>query len=299
MAKAATARPARPVVPIWALWLDGRGKFSWLCALTLLALLAPALVAGYDAAAGNLGARPITEVIHRSGLWMVRFLMLSLLVTPLRRSWRWPELVDIRRMLGVGCFCYGAAHLSLYVVDEGFDIPLVASEIVHRIYLTIGAVALLGLAVLAATSTDGMVRRLGGKNWRRLHMAIYGIAILGIIHYFMQSKLEVTEPTVFAGFLGWLLLYRLITAFMDRRYEPSPLFVASLSLATAVLTALGEAGYFNILYHVPPLRVLGADLGLRTGLRPAWWVLIAGAILTTGAIARRVVARRKVSPRPA
>ncbi|HTH97384.1 MAG TPA: protein-methionine-sulfoxide reductase heme-binding subunit MsrQ [Stellaceae bacterium] len=296
MANATVNRAGRS--PGWALWLDARGQFSWLRFVTLLALLAPAIVAGYDTAMGNLGARPITEVIHRSGLWMVRFLFLSMLVTPVRRSWRWPELLDIRRMLGVGCFCYGVAHISLYIVDENFDLGTVASEIVLRIYLTIGAVALLGLGVLAATSTDGMVKRLGAKNWQRLHMAIYGIAVLGIIHYFMQSKLEVTEPTVFAGFLGWLLIYRLVVAFMDRRSEPSPYLIAGLSLIVPILTALGEAGYFNILYHAPIIRVLQADLGLRTGIRPAWWVLIFGAIVTTGMIYRRLTTKSRARPTP-
>src|SRR6185295_6134271 len=102
--------------------------------------------------------------------------MISLAVTPLRRVARFNHLVDVRRMIGVGAFVYAAAHISLYVADQMFDLWKVASEIVLRLYLTIGFIALLGLMALAATSTDAMVRRLGAKRWQRLHQAIYVIA---------------------------------------------------------------------------------------------------------------------------
>ena len=143
-------------------------------------------------------------------MWTIRLLFLALAVTPLRQAWRWPQLILLRRMIGVAAFCYVVAHVSGYVVDQAFDLTKVFSEIVSRIYLTIGAVAVLGLAALAATSTDAMIRRIGGRNWRRLHQAGYGIAMLATIHFFMQSKLFVGEATVMGGLYLWLMGYRLL-----------------------------------------------------------------------------------------
>ncbi len=124
-------------------------------------LFVPAAWIVYLAATGALEPKVVTEMIHRTGQWTIRFLTLSLLVTPLMRGARYPKLVAIRRMVGVAAFAYACAHLTLYVVDQHFDLAHVASEIALRFYLTIGFVAWLGLAALAATSTDAMIRRLG------------------------------------------------------------------------------------------------------------------------------------------
>ena len=115
------------------------------------------------------GARPLNDMIHRAGFWALVFLGVTLAVTPFRRITRYGNLIDVRRMLGVGAFCYIAAHLSLFFADQGFSLGKVAHEISHRWYLIVGGTAWLGLATLAATSTDGMVKRLGGMRWRRLH----------------------------------------------------------------------------------------------------------------------------------
>ena len=118
-------------------------------------------------------------------------------------------------MMGVGAFVYAACHISLYVADQMFDLWKVASEIALRLYLTIGFTALLGLAALAATSTDGMVRRLGGRRWQRLHNIIYGIGLLALIHYFQQTKADVSVPTFVAGLFGWMIGYRLLIKFRN------------------------------------------------------------------------------------
>ena len=126
-----------------------------------------------DAEAGHRGA-PST------GQWAVRLILLSLLVTPLRRVAQWPKLINVRRMVGVAAFAYALAHFTIYVVlDQKLDAAARRSEIVLRFYLTIGFVALLGLTRSAATSTDAMIRRLGGQRWNRLHKLIYVIAALG------------------------------------------------------------------------------------------------------------------------
>ena len=110
-------------------------------------------------------------------------------------------------MIGVAALAYGLAHFSLYIVDQNFRLPTVVSEIVHRFYLTIGFIALVGLSVLGATSTDAAVRRLG-KRWKSLHRTLYGIAVLGLLHYCIQSKAIVSEAMMVTGFFVWLMAWR-------------------------------------------------------------------------------------------
>ncbi len=142
--------------------------------MTLVCLFAPLVKMIYQADAISMDPRPITNLIHRSGDWALIFLFVALALKPLSRITRFKRLLDVRRMIGVGAFVYATGHFALYTVDLKFDWQEIASEILRRNRLTLSFVALLGLAVLAATSTDGMVRRLGSKRWQRLHQAIYG-----------------------------------------------------------------------------------------------------------------------------
>src|SRR5277367_5245984 len=220
-------------------WYDYGGRVSPLKLTVFVALFVPAMWVMFAYAFGLLGARPLNEAIHQIGLWTIRWIFLALAVTPLRQIWEWPRLILVRRMIGVAAFAYVLIHFSLYTASEAFDLGKVATEIVLRIYLTIGFAALLGLAALAATSTDGMVRRLGGKRWQLLHRLVYAIAVLAVIHYCFQSKLDRWEPTIMAGLLFWLLGYRLLWRFGVREHLALP-WVAGLSLAAGLATALGE-----------------------------------------------------------
>src|SRR5262249_209527 len=159
------------------IWRDAAGRLSALRIIAIAYLLVPVAIALFDYYSEGFGARPINNVIHRTGFWALIFLLTSLAITPLRRIGRFNQLIDVGRLIGAGAFVYAAGHILLYVADQMFDLGKVASEIVLRLYLTIGFVALLGLAALAATSTDAMVRRLGGRNWQRLHSIVYGIAL--------------------------------------------------------------------------------------------------------------------------
>ena len=260
-------------------WLDYSGRLSPLKLMVFAALFVPGAWIALALATGQLGAEPIKETLHQLGLWAVRLLLITLAVTPARTILQWPRLLLVRRMLGVAAFAYAFAHLLLYVAFEAFDLAKVASEIVLRLYLTIGLAALLGLAALAATSTDGMVRRLGGRRWQRLHRLVYPIAVLALVHYFIQSKLEVYEPMVMDGLFVWLMGYRLASA--RRRDRRVPLWtLAGLGLGAAALTALGEAVYYWLKTGVDPTRLLAVDFSLATGVRPALVVLAAGAAVT-------------------
>src|SRR6267154_4466556 len=191
-------------------WQDYSGRLSPLKLAVFVALFLPGLWTAIAFGMGWLQPRPFTEAIHQVGLWMLRFLFIALAITPLRQILQWPRLILVRRMIGVAAFAYGLAHINLYLADLKFDLAKAATEIALRFYLAIGFTALLGLAALAATSTDAMVRRLGGFRWSRLHQIVYALGILATLHYFMQSKLEVYEPTVMAGLFAWMMFYRLI-----------------------------------------------------------------------------------------
>ena len=259
----------------WQIWRDRRGRLSWLRTATLALLLLPLAKALYDAGAIAHGARPFNDLIHRAGFWALVFLGVTLAVTPFRRIARFGNLIDVRRMLGVGTFCYIAAHLALYVADQSYDLFKVAHEISHRVYLIVGGVAWLGLAALAATSTDGMVRRLGPLRWRRLHQAVYAIALLALIHYFQQTKADVTVPTFVAGLFLWLIAYRL-EAWRQDTAELSTASLLALAVVVSLLTFAGEAVGIGIAFQVSPMRVLETAFDFEVGIRPGWQVLAAG-----------------------
>jgi sulfoxide reductase heme-binding subunit YedZ len=262
-----------------ALWHDKRGRFSPLRAVTLALLVLPLLIVSYYAVAQQLGPRPVNEAIHEIGSWAIRLLFVALFVTPMRRIARYAPLVDVRRMIGVAAFLYLLLHLLLYVVDQAYDLPKVTAEIVLRYYLTIGFTAFVGMAALAATSNDYMVRQLSGIRWRHLHWWVYPVAVLGMIHHFLQSKLQVFEPTWMAGILLWLMMYRVMHWAWPRGGE-FPLSVIALSWFVAgALTFVTEAIAFSIAYNVPVLRVLEIDFNFQAGVRPGWYVWGVGAIV--------------------
>lgn len=272
-------------------WTDRAGHFSPLKFTVLIGILLPALYLAWGLASGSLtagpvgplGARPVTELIHRTGDWAIRFLLLSLAVSPLRRIAQWPKLIAVRRMLGLGAFFYALAHLILYMIDQKFRLGVIVSEIALRFYLTIGFVALLGLSALAATSTDAMIRRLGG-NWNRLHRIVYPIALLAALHFFIQTKLDVYQATLIAGFLLSLLAYRIAHA---RGFTlTSPLVLAGIAVSAALATAAVEFAWYGLATNVPPMRVLAANLQFGYTIRPAWWVFAAGLAVAVLALAR-------------
>lgn len=283
---------ATPVTPAWQLWRDRRGRISALRIATLLFLLLPLAKAAIEAGDIVHGARPLNEMIHRAGFWALVFLGVTLAVTPFRRIFRYGNLIDVRRMLGVGTFCYIAAHLALFFADQSYDVGKFIHEITHRVYLIIGAIAWLGLATLAATSTDGMVRRLGGLRWRRLHQAIYAIALFALIHYFQQTKADVTVPTFAAGLFLWLIAYRVLAWWQDGS-ELSTLSLFGLAIGVSVVTFLGEAIGIAIAFHVSPVRVLGTIFDFDAGIRPGWQVLAAGLAVT---VVDAVMSRWKQRP---
>lgn len=277
----ATARPAaRPAAARrrfagWP-WRDKAGRFSPLRATCLALLIAPGAWLLGRWAAGDLGGEPVEAVLEGTGLWALRISLVALAVTPFRRLFNVPQIFAVRRMIGLSALFYGLAHLLFYIAEEGFDLVKVGTEIALRFYLTIGFVGLLGFAVLGWTSTDHWMRRLG-VAWKRLHRMAYPLTALVLLHFFIQSKADVSEATVVLGLFLWLMLWRAMPGGWETRVAP----LLGLALATLLATVALEYAWYALATKVPAGRVLWANLDVTFGLRPALWVGLVGLALAT------------------
>jgi len=177
-------------------------------ALTPLAILGWQFWDVYSSNSDALGADPVAEIEHRLGLWALRFLMLTLAVTPLRQLTGQPILVRFRRMLGLYAFAYACLHFSAYLVlDLRGYWTQVFEDIAKRPYITVGFTAWLLLLPLAITSTKGWIKRLG-RNWGRLHKLVYAVGVLAVLHFWWLVKSDIREPLLYAAILTALLGWR-------------------------------------------------------------------------------------------
>lgn len=191
--------------------------------LVHLAALAPAVVLGwqirqeYLTGSGGLGADPVAEIEHRLGLWALRFLMITLAVTPLRQLTGQPVLIRFRRLLGLYAFAYATLHFAAYLVlDLRGYWTQIFEEIAKRPYITVGFMAWLLLVPLAVTSTQSMMRRLG-RRWGQLHRLVYVVGVLAVLHFWWLVKSDIREPALYAGILAVLLGWRAWKALSARR----------------------------------------------------------------------------------
>lgn len=192
-------RQTRDRIVYWAVWLACLAPFVWLAAQAVL---------------GELGANPIERLIRQLGVWGLRLLIVGLAITPLARLLRKPRLIRFRRTIGLFAFAYVSAHLLTYIgVDQYFDFAAVWRDILKRPFITLGMLAFVLLVPLAVTSTNGMIRRLGSRTWRRLHWLIYAIVPLGVVHYYLLVKADHRPPLVYGAIvlvlLGWRVVARL------------------------------------------------------------------------------------------
>ena len=211
--------------------------------VVFLASLWPLVYLVWAALTGNLSANPLEDLTHETGVWTLRFLCITLAITPLRKLTGWNTFIRFRRMAGLYAFFYGTLHLLTYVIADrfaGLDFPdgmlalstvrnlakSVGQDIYKRPFITIGFSAWLSMAPLAATSTAGMIRRLGGKRWNRLHRLVYLAATLGVLHYWWLVKADVRRPLTYGAVVGILLAARVYWARM-RRPAPVPVRTAT------------------------------------------------------------------------
>ena len=188
---------------------------------------------------GNLTADPLVEITNETGIWTLRFVVITLAITPIRRLIGWNTIIRFRRMLGLFAFFYAMLHFLTYLVGDRFaslDFPdgfvawstfvnLIGSiwdDIAKRPYITVGFIAFVSMVPLAFTSTAGWIRRMGGRNWQRLHQLIYVTGIAGVIHYWWRVKADTLHPLIYAALVALLLGYRLARSVSRSRLQRRP-----------------------------------------------------------------------------
>ncbi|GAB0114112.1 protein-methionine-sulfoxide reductase heme-binding subunit MsrQ [Acidisoma sp. C75] len=264
-------------------WRDRAGRLSPFKTVLLLLCLLPGLLMAIRWSAGTYSATPLNRAMLMTGVWAIWFLLASLAVSPARAIFGLPKLIQVRRMLGLTAAAYTLAHLVLYVMEQGWNLGFVLNQIFTILYLLIGFIAVLGLILLSATSTDAAIRRLG-RRWKWLHRLVYPIAVLSLWHFFLTQKIDVTLAVLPTGLFLWLMLWRGLPAGVERQLAGLLL----LALAAGAATIAVEYAWYALETFVPPGRVLAANwqIGPR-GPRPSFWVTFDGLILLAAAFAWR------------
>lgn len=279
--------PLSSLVP----WKDRTGRTSALRAVAFAAAVLPGLMLLGRWAAGDLGARPLAEAIHVSGDWAIRFVLAAIAVTPLARLSGQARLFGIRRTLGLAGLAYAVAHVALWMVDLGLDPAMIAFEAAVRPYLTLGLVGFVGLVAMGATSTDGMVRRLGAERWKRLHGLVHPIVILGFVHLTLQSKLDLAQGALLAGLACGGSAVR-VAVFHRLRLGWGVVAVATV--AAFLGAAAWEAAWFLLKTGRDVGPILAANLAFTARVAPSWWA----AAITLGLGVVAMVYRTRSPSRP-
>jgi sulfoxide reductase heme-binding subunit YedZ len=184
--------------------------FSQLKAALFLASLYPLLRLFWLAYADRLGANPIEFITRSLGTWTLVFLLITLSITPMRNLSGWPALIRLRRMAGLFAFFYALLHFITYLwLDQFFDLEAIYRDVIKRPFITLGFAAFVLMIPLAITSTNAMMKKLGGKRWQILHRLVYAVAIFAVLHYWWLVKKDITQPLIYAAVLAVLLAYRL------------------------------------------------------------------------------------------
>ncbi len=278
----------RVAVPVpgwvqWAPWTDKKGRLDGLRAAVLVLLALPAAWLAVRFALHMMGGRPLNAAIHSTGYWAVIWLVASLMITPAKAVFGAPSIVVLRRLIGNAALAYAVLHLALYCTDQNWRPFTIVGEILQRFYLTIGFVALTGLAVLGATSTDDAIKRMGPR-WKRLHKLVYGLAVLALIHFTLQTKADASLPLLFLGMFLWLMIWRALPVGRDRSM-PGLLLVA---VGAAVLTVAAEWLWYRFGTHIDPGKMVMAELDVTFGLGPGGQVALAGLCVMAALWLRRV-----------
>jgi methionine sulfoxide reductase heme-binding subunit len=189
-------------------------------ALVFLVALLPAVLLAWKAYAGELSANPIKDITEETGVWTLRFILLTLTITPLRKISGWAPAARFRRMLGLFAFFYGCLHFLTYVyLDQFFAFDEIIRDVGKRPFIMAGFAAFVMMIPLALTSPDFMVRWMGGKNWRMVHRMVYFTALGGVIHYLWLVKADTRRPLIYGAILAILLGYRMWTFVRSRRMK--------------------------------------------------------------------------------
>ncbi len=281
---------------IWP-WQDRTRRFSWLKAPTFALMLWPAIRTAYLLGVGYYGtAWPIAlgGLTYWSGVWATVILLMALAVTPAAAIFRWPALVDVRRMIGVTALVYTIAHMVIYFALRRWDFAYIANDMTTRLTLILATLSTIGLILLGATSVDAAVRYMGAKKWRRLHTTNYLISGLAILHVVL-ARGTYTEQYMLTALFFWLMAWRVLARYgLGANLKA----LALLAVASCLVAAFLEAGFLWARRGFDVLATLGVNFNLgilEFGYPPAWQVLALGLLIAIGAAGREALRARPAS----
>jgi sulfoxide reductase heme-binding subunit YedZ len=277
---------------IWP-WQDRQRNFSWLKAGAFALVLLPAIRFAYQFATREYGYLPIAfgNMTYWSGVWATVILLLALAVTPAMTILRWHALVDVRRMIGVTALVYTVVHAVFFFGLRSWNFATIANESFTRLTLVVATLSTIGLIVLGATSLDAAIRRMGTRNWQRLHNTNYAISGLAILHVAL-ARGTYPEQYLLTGIFVWLMAWRVLARY---RLGAEARALALLAVASSLFTALLEAGFLWSRRGYDPLATLYNNFNpamLEIGIPAAWQVLGLGLMFALAAFAVATTAGR-------
>jgi sulfoxide reductase heme-binding subunit YedZ len=253
-------------------------------------MLYPAIRSAYLVGIGDYGILQIAlgGLTYWSGVWATIILLMALAVTPVAAIFRWPALVDVRRMIGVTALVYTIAHMVIYFAFRHWDFAYIANDMSTRLTLILATLSTIGLIVLGATSVDAAIRYMGAKNWQRLHNTNYVISTLAILHVVL-ARGTYAEQYMLTGIFFWLMVWRGLARY---GLGTNTKALALLAVASCLVAALLEAGFLWTRRGFDVLSTLGYNLTLAildVGYPPAWQVLAFGIVIVLGAVGRKAL----------
>jgi sulfoxide reductase heme-binding subunit YedZ len=280
---------------IWP-WQDRNRRFSWLKASTFALMLLPAIRSAYLVGTGDYGILPIAlgGLTYWSGVWATVILLMALAVTPAVTIFRWPALVDVRRMIGVTALVYTIAHMIIYFALRHWDFAFIVNDMATRLTLILATLSTIGLIVLGATSVDAAIRYMGAKNWQRLHTTTYVFSGLAILHVVL-ARGTYTEQYMLTAIFFWLMVWRVLARY---GLGANAKALVMLAVASCLLAAFLEAGFLWARRGFDVLGTLGYNLTLAildVGYPPAWQVLAFGLLVALGAAGRQALRLKAAS----
>jgi methionine sulfoxide reductase heme-binding subunit len=277
-------------------WQDRQRRFSWLKASVFLLVLLPGIRLTYQTATGEFGllAMAFGGLTYWSGVWATVVLLMALAVTPIIKVFRWPTLIDVRRMIGVMALIYTIAHIILFFALRSWNFEKIGIETVTRLTLFVAALSTIGLIVLGATSLDAAIRRMGLKGWQRLHNTNYIISALALLHVVL-ARGTYAEQYLLCGLFVWLMLWRVLDRY---RLVSDVKALIALAVFCCLFTAFLEAAFmwgrrgYDV---IGTLRLNFMFAPAEIGVQPPWQVLAFGLVFAFGAMARAALRVRTAS----
>ena len=251
-------------------------------------MLLPAIRTAYLVGIGDYGILQVAlnGLTYWSGVWATVILLMALAVTPAATIFRWPALIDVRRMIGVTALVYTIAHVIIYFAFRRWDFAFIANDMTTRLTLIVATLSTIGLIALGATSVDAAIRYMGAKNWQRLHNANYLISGLAILHVVL-ARGTYTEQYVLTAVFFWLMVWRVLARY---RLGANAKALMLLAVVSCLVAAFLEAGFYWSRRGFEVAGTLGYNLSLdilEVGYPPAWQVLAFGLLAALGAAGRK------------